>query len=399
MDNRLNISPLGLNSLSFDPQIGSVADARSPLENLDARTVDGEQQRGQPEENASGFRDFVLRAGGGRPSLLNALSAAFGQGTEEIAARRRGELQNRVDEKIANDFLNSQPARQTATDVEGRLRFLDGERENVFPDANPSNKPVKPTEFSNLLKGLSPDEAETATRIKLGLEPRAVGAAAKTVVIGGVPHIFDPNNKRFVPAEVAGKEVTAESVGESLGEIGEKEQIGKGRGNLTSKTIDAGFESIGKIRTNVANINRAISALDKGARTGAIDKFLPNVSSASVELGQIQKELGLDIIGAVTFGALSKGELDLALSTALPVGLDEASLRDFLVSKRDAQQKLSEHFVEQINFLDQGGSIVDFLNQQQNPDDLVTEAVDTGQTTATGGKIFKKANGDLVVRE
>jgi len=99
-----------------------------------------------PEERASKFRDFVLRAGGGRPSLLNALSAAFGQGTEEIAARRRAKLEEQVFEKQAQDILTAQPARLFEEDVGGRKRFLDT-GELIFPDVE---APVEAPEFSNL---------------------------------------------------------------------------------------------------------------------------------------------------------------------------------------------------------------------------------------------------------
>lgn len=238
--------------------------------------------------------------------------------------------------------------------------------------------------FAGLTAGLSEEDRLAAQRVELGLTPRA--QAAQITEIGGVPHIFDRNLQKFIPAEVAGEEVTAETVGASEATIEQAKELAKGQAKLTTKTIDKGFETIGKIRTNVANINRAIAALDAGARTGAIDRFLPNISSASVELGQIQKELGLDIVGAVTFGALSQGELDLALSTALPVGLDEPALRDFLVRKRDAQTKLSDYFVDQINFLDADGTMVEFLNQQQQEPQDFSQMTDEELQAIIGGQ-------------
>jgi len=239
--------------------------------------------------------------------------------------------------------------------------------------------------FAGLTEGLEPEQIEQARQVELGIAPRA--GRQQVFNIGDVPHVFDSNTGTFVPAQVGGEEVTAATVAASQAEIAQTTELAKGEAKRTTKTIDAGFESIGKIRTNVANINRAIAALDAGARTGAIDRFLPNVSAASVELGQIQKELGLDIIGAVTFGALSQGELDLALSTALPVGLDEPALRDFLVRKRDAQTKLSDHFVDQINFLDAGGTLVEFLNQQrQEPQDFSQMTDEELQAIIGGGQ-------------
>ena len=243
--------------------------------------------------------------------------------------------------------------------------------------------------FRALTKDLSPEEAEKATRIKLGLEPRAVGAAAKTVLIGGVPHIFDPVTKEFVQATVRGKVVTAETVGEAKGIISGEEARRKGRVTLSNKVIDKGFAAIGNINANIRNIDRALDALNRGAKTGAIQRFLPNITKASVELGQIQKELGLDIVGAVTFGALSKGELDLALSTALPVGLSPPDLTDFLTRKKSAQEKLRDYYRDQIEFLDGGGTVAEFSAQQRGQDvtELPTElpegTVDNGDGTFT----------------
>ena len=120
-----------------------------------------------------------------------------------------------------------------------------------------------------------------------------------------------------------------------------------------------------RIEGGIRNIDRAISALDKGAKTGAIQRFLPSVTAASKELEQIKNVLGLDVIGSVTFGALSESELNLALDTALPTGLDEPELKDFLQRKREAQEKLLDYYQDQVSFLDDGGSIADFLESRR----------------------------------
>jgi len=129
------------------------------------------------------------------------------------------------------------------------------------------------------------------------------------------------------------------------------------------KVIDQSFERIGKIRGNMLTIDRAIGALDRGAETGALDKFLPSITAASRELRQIQSELGLDVIGSVTFGALSQGELNLALETALDTGQQPDVLRDLLVKKKAAQNKLMAYLDKQVQFLDGGGTVAGWLKQ------------------------------------
>ncbi len=53
-------------------------------------------------------------------------------------------------------------------------------------------------------------------------------------------------------------------------------------------------------------------------------------------------QLGLDVIGSVTFGALSEGEMKLAMETAVPRNLDGPQLKEWLVQKRAAQEKAAK---------------------------------------------------------
>lgn len=211
-------------------------------------------------------------------------------------------------------------------------------------------------EFEALTAGLSKEQKDEATLIKLGLSPRAVGSAIQTI---------------------ADKDI-AEDIGKAEATISQRKKFGEQTAVSRAKTIDKGFDRIAGISKNILNIDRAIAALDSGAGTGAVERFLPTIKAASQELRQIQGELALDVIGAVTFGALSQGELNLARDIALPTGLDEPELRDFLIRKKEAQQKLSDYFSEQIQFLDQGGTLAGFLRQQERSADE-TSAQDTGQ--------------------
>ncbi len=226
-------------------------------------------------------------------------------------------------------------------------------------------------EFESLTKGLTPEEKETARRVKLGLAPRAIGSAAQTIADLG----------------------TAEKVGESQATIKQRAKFGELTGASRAKRIDSGFARIEKIGSNIRNLDRAIKAVEAGAGTGAIESRFPSIRAASVELDQIQGELALDVVGAVTFGALSKGELDLAKKIALPTGLDGPQLIQHLRDRQAAQIKLRDYFQEQIDFLDRGGSIAGFLREmgRQNqgtaaaraqPQPVQPSAV-TGQPAAT----------------
>ena len=49
------------------------------------------------------------------------------------------------------------------------------------------------------------------------------------------------------------------------------------------------------------------------------------------------------MVGNTTFGALSAGELSMAMSTALPTGLDGPELKEWLIEKKESQEKLADY--------------------------------------------------------
>ena len=90
-----------------------------------------------------------------------------------------------------------------------------------------------------------------------------------------------------------------------------------------------------------------------------IARRLPNWNASTVELENLRNQLGLDVVGSVTFGALSESELELALQTALPTNLSENELSDWLRRKRDAQDNLADYLTLQARFLSTPGRTLD----------------------------------------
>ena len=66
----------------------------------------------------------------------------------------------------------------------------------------------------------------------------------------------------------------------------------------------------------------------------------------------------------ISFCRLLYLELNLAKSIAIPTGLEGPELVQWLNDKKAAQQKLAGYFKEQIDFLDQGGSVAGFLRSK-----------------------------------
>lgn len=209
-------------------------------------------------------------------------------------------------------------------------------------------------EFQGLTEGMSEADIKEARRIELGLSPRAGISAAERITEKGLTEDVAKSQATIKQAEEEAKlqaQLKLKPVVES--------EIEKAKGDVkaSGKIIEQSFSKIDDISKNIRNLDRAIRLLDQGANTGAIEKFIPSFTAASRELRQVQNELGLDIIGSVTFGALSQGELDLALDTAIDLGQDPENLRNILAQKKDAQSKLINYLDDQIQFLEQGGTL------------------------------------------
>jgi hypothetical protein len=138
------------------------------------------------------------------------------------------------------------------------------------------------------------------------------------------------------------------------------------RGEISQKLAKESFDTLVKARRNIGNLDAAIAAVDAGANSGVIQSKFPNWKASSIELKNIQRQLGLDVIGAVTFGALSKGELDLALSTALDLDLDTAALTDLLERKKAAQIKMIAELEKATMYFSAGGNLGDYVQIQQS---------------------------------
>jgi hypothetical protein len=173
------------------------------------------------------------------------------------------------------------------------------------------------------------------------------------------PVVYGPTGKKVTGKDAAETIKTAQAakVSNIRSAAGEKKRATlEAEGDLKGK-VEAGvitqkeaakasvsaYKKLEGVNKNIANIDEAIKLLDEGASTGAVQSLMPSVRAASVKLDNLRNRLGIDVIGSVTFGALSQGELDLALAVALPPKLSPPELRIWLNGKRNAQEKLADY--------------------------------------------------------
>ena len=164
---------------------------------------------------------------------------------------------------------------------------------------------------------------------------------------------------------IAGDEDLQSNVIDYRTELAGAEAFAKAEGVSRNRMIDAGAAGVMNIDANIRNLDRAYDELEAGAQSGPIiSKYSPTVRAATVALEQTRAQLGLDVVGSVTFGALSKGELDMALAVALP-NLPPEELKQWILDRKAAQGKLRDYYMEQINHLDNGGTVASFMRQQE----------------------------------
>ena len=191
-------------------------------------------------------------------------------------------------------------------------------------------------------------------------------AKSTEIITGGIVVFAGKDGTVKVVRSSDGVELTGDEAAEAIKKAQDRgtqlqgERSGARRaGVIGVNTALNAFEKVGQIRTNIANLNEARRlVVEEGANTGVIESLLPSWRSSTIELQNVRSSLGLDVVGSVTFGALSQGELSLALNTALPTNLQEEALADWLDRKIDAQQKLSEYLTRQAVYLSDGDKTV-----------------------------------------
>ena len=142
---------------------------------------------------------------------------------------------------------------------------------------------------------------------------------------------------------------------------------GRAAATFAIKASGEAFDNILSSRTNIANLREAKRLIvEEGANTGFIVDNFPSWKDSTIALDNVKNRLGLDVVGSVTFGALSASELDLALNTALPTNKTEAGLVKWIEDKIVAQEKLQDYLYKQATFLSDGDKTIgDWLRKQK----------------------------------
>lgn len=235
--------------------------------------------------------------------------------------------------------------------------------------------------------------ADLSTKERFGVKERLAARKAKgleeegpsevqssKILPGGVVQIVrkDGTIETKAPDEVA-KDIV-ERAEERGVKLQQKRAQGRGLGKDAAKVAAAATKQVGNLRSNNATLKQVIDEVRGGAETGPLSDKLPSFRAESVRLETLRNKLGLDVVGAVTFGALSEGELNLALGTALPTRLDGPELIEWADAKIVAQEKMATYLEDQAIFLSKTGNTpADWLERQREKQETAPESGTTVQ--------------------
>ena len=174
--------------------------------------------------------------------------------------------------------------------------------------------------------------------------------------LNGTSYVITDTGRRVY--DPSGKEVFGDAAAKVLEEANtyenENRALGEGlsaNAKFQQEAAKDMFEKAETIRGSISNIDQAIASIDDGAPRGLLPNMLPDITAQSGALSSALSRMGLDVVGSVTFGALSKSELDIAMATAYPPNASGPELRKFLEERKVALSKLLNYTDEAAAFM------------------------------------------------
>ncbi len=292
----------------------------------------------------------------------------------ELAKLGSAEIQAGRDGSVFIEALNADTPTQLGLNIV-RAATAMGNKAGLFGEVLKANNPQplskKGKEQSDVSKGfLTQDQAD---KTKEGL-----ASAISEFLEGGGTRKVLPNGKEEVTnrfGEVVTGQAAVDVIDRSAKIKADREKATQDLRVETERSIQqvknaestskSAFETVDKLRQHITNLEKVIPLVGEGANTGPITDLFPSIKAATIKLKQLQKRLGLDVVGAAKFGALSAGELDLALSVALPTNLQGDDLIDWTNDAIAAKRKLATYFEDQAIFLSNGGTQAGWLEKQR----------------------------------
>jgi hypothetical protein len=314
-----------------------VAQAREQM------TPEARKNRMTAQQMDQALRGYKFLSEGAKTVRDQGSLDAFRAKAEQVGVAGPGELPAVWNEQTAQSMQKlAYGAQQKAAEYGAPVAGVD-------PTGKPEYRRFSPTDIEGkVVPGFTPPpktSADTQRKVK----------SSEFVPGGGVRTLYDDGTVEFVrPTE---EEQALIRAGEERGvDLQGSRAQARGIGTGTAKIANTALDRTEKLRSNNSTLRQVIAEVKGGADTGPLANKLPSFRASSLRLQQLKNELGLDVVGSVTFGALSEGELAMAMDTALPTGLQGPELVQWAQNKIDAQEKLAQYLEEQAVFLSKPGN-------------------------------------------
>ena len=346
---------------TIDPRLGAMAESNpgmisSIFSELARKQLNPQQPR--IETGRDGFKYFVTGPKAGQRVLP-------GQLTEEDQAIVNLQSRLGVDFDTAAKMLYQQQGFVVPGSNNQTIAFLEQKAAGGDPNAQAALA---------LVDTLGAGEAmKTYMNALSSSGANKTGATTKTYDNGTTLSIFQDGTRKVTNPR--GDELTGAAAEEAI-RVAQADEVEQARvtefstksAAAKAKMVQTTIDNLINVNSSLRNYAKAKSALRDSIASGQADisgpinRFFPNISIQAAELENARNALGLDVIGSVTFGALSKGELDLALSQGLPLTLRPPQLLEYIERREVALGKYRASLLNAARIM---------ANPQKNYDDYL----------------------------
>jgi len=344
----------------------------APRAPLSALRQDRPQAAAAPQQRRSGFGGIMDYLG--TPSPTTGLSRA-----EQFAAALDPLI---MPEMRAGEAIRARGAQRQATATKNKtVEYLRKMGYNDYADAVESGA-IGSKEIMNALMSQKMGGAGAVRSTKQFSNGTVVQSTDTGVVV------YNPQGKA-VTGDEAQKVINAANEYE----LSYAQRLSGGRklGGISVEAAQDAFEKISLVNNSITNIESALDALEQGAQSGMIYNMIPNVTLASGQLETAMNNMGLDVISSVTFGALSEGEMRLAMETAVPRNLPPEELKKYLQNKKSAQVKAKAALTKAATYLSNPANSLNTWLQEQAS--RPTPKVEDGQVKVWNQSLNNGAGG------
>lgn len=344
----------------------------APRAPLSALRQDRPQAAAAPQQRRSGFGGIMDYLGEQSPTTGLSRAEQFAAALDPLI----------MPEMRAGEAIRARGAqRQAAATKNKTVEYLRRMGYNDYADAVESGA-IGSKEIMNALMSQKMGGAGAVRSTKQFSNGTVVQSTDTGVVV------YNPQGK-VVTGDEAQKVINAANEYE----LSYAQRLSGGRklGGISVEAAQDAFQKISLVNNSITNIESALDALEQGAQSGMIYNMIPNVTLASGQLEVAMNNMGLDVISSVTFGALSEGEMRLAMETAVPRNLPPEELKKYLQNKKSAQIKAKAALTKAATYLSNPANSLNTWLQEQAS--RPTPKVEDGQVKVWNQSLNNGAGG------